>query len=110
MESTVHSTLRRTLTAGSVALAALALTPATAATGQAAAGSEVTYARAADGQMVAVSTARPSTPVHPEAITHPQLDFMGSSIPANLKSAAGTAARAVSPAASVPQLPGIDVS
>ena len=110
MESTVHSTLRRTLTAGSVALAALALTAATAATGQAAAGSEVTYARAADGQMVAVSTARPSTPVHPEAITHPQLDFMGSSIPANLKSAAGTAARAVSPAASVPQLPGIDVS
>ena len=109
MESTVRSTLRKTLTAGSVALAAFALTAATAATGQAASAGAVKYARAADGRMVAVSTSRPSTPVHPEAITHPQLDFMGSSIPANLKPAAGTAARAVTPAA-VPQLPGIDVS
>jgi GH25 family lysozyme M1 (1,4-beta-N-acetylmuramidase) len=112
MDTTVRPTLRKTLTAGSIALAAFALTLGTAAAGQAATTGtgNLAYARAADGRMVPVSDARPATPVHPEAITHPQLDFMGSATPANLRSAAGTAARAVTPAASVPQLPGIDVS
>ena len=44
------------------------------------------------------------TPVHPEKITHPGRDFMGSGVAARFR---GPAAR---PDSSVPQLPGIDVS
>lgn len=119
METTVRSTLRKTITVGSVALAALALTAGTAGAGQADARGPVAYARAADGRMVAVGTAASDTPVHPEAITHPRLDFMGSTIPGNTRAKAGSTARiaaraAVRPvavrSAAVPQLPGIDVS
>jgi len=109
--------------------AALALAVATAgalllpATGTASAGTpapsapaEVTapqanprpgYARTVSGQLVKVDTTRHATPVHPTVATHPQLDSMGSTIKAHEPS--GPAARPV-PLASVPQLPGIDVS
>jgi GH25 family lysozyme M1 (1,4-beta-N-acetylmuramidase) len=113
METTVRSTLRRTFTAGSAALAALALTTGTAVAGQAAAGAPAAYARAADGRMVAVGPASSDTPVHPEAITHPQLDFMGSTIPGMTKADDAPAPRIgtrAAAAAAVPQLPGIDVS
>ena len=65
------------------------------------------YARTVSGQLVKVDTARHATPVHPTVATHPQLDSMGSTIKAH--EPAGPAARPV-PLASVPQLPGIDVS
>ena len=108
MNSAIRPSLRKTLTAASVAVSALALTAGTASAAVHAP-SAVSYARAANGQMVAVSTARPSTPVHPEAITHPQLDFMGSTSGAHLASAASLTPASIKPAA-VPQLPGIDVS
>jgi GH25 family lysozyme M1 (1,4-beta-N-acetylmuramidase) len=106
---TARSASRRTLAAASAALATLALTAGQSTAAHAAADAAGPgYARALDGSMVQVSSARPSTPVHPEAITHPQLDYMGSTIPAKDKAAAVSPA-AVQPA-TVPQLPGIDVS
>jgi GH25 family lysozyme M1 (1,4-beta-N-acetylmuramidase) len=97
----------------SVALAAVpaGATPVRASTPAPAA----SYARAANGELVRVSSARPATPVHPEAITHPTLDYMGSTIASHDPAAAGANGRPVSAAtalspASVPQLPGIDVS
>jgi GH25 family lysozyme M1 (1,4-beta-N-acetylmuramidase) len=110
METTVRPASRRRLAAASAVLAA-ALAAGTAATAHAAAAPAGTsFARALNGQTVAVSADRPSTPVHPEAITHPQLDYMGSTIAAHETLAkAPASAAAVSPAA-VPQLPGIDVS
>jgi GH25 family lysozyme M1 (1,4-beta-N-acetylmuramidase) len=112
MRLTTRTVSRRTLAAAAATLAALALTAGQSATADAAAGAAaptVSWARTVTGAMVQVSTARPATPVHPEAITHPGLDFMGSTIPARLKTAAAARA-AVRPAAAVPQLPGIDVS
>lgn len=109
---TARPASRRTLAAASAALATLALTVGQAGAAHAAAAPAAAYARALDGSMVQVSTDRPNTPVHPEAITHPQLDYMGSTIAAHESTAAASAAvasNAVTPAA-VPQLPGIDVS
>jgi GH25 family lysozyme M1 (1,4-beta-N-acetylmuramidase) len=108
MKATVRPTFHKALTAAGVTIGALALTAGTASVGQAAAAG-ASYARALNGQMVAVSTALPATPVHPEAITHPQADFMGSTVAAH--EPAGAAA--VTPAVhsnTVPQLPGIDIS
>jgi GH25 family lysozyme M1 (1,4-beta-N-acetylmuramidase) len=102
------STLRKTLAAATVAVAALAVTAGTAAANQSPSGA-VSYARAANGQMVAVSSARPVTPVHPEAISHPLLDNMGSITATHQSSAAAVKPATIKPA-SVPQLPGIDVS
>ncbi|HEX4787271.1 MAG TPA: GH25 family lysozyme [Actinospica sp.] len=109
MESTVRPTLRKTLAAASVAVAAFALTAGTASAAQTPSATGASYARAMNGQMVAVSTARPTTPVHPEAITHPGLDYMGSTVSAHQSSAAAVSPAATK-AAAVPQLPGIDVS
>ncbi len=65
-------------------------------------------ARTVTAALVPVTVTNHHTPVHPEAITHPIADFMGSTIPAHEKAADSTSD--ASPAASVPQLPGIDVS
>jgi GH25 family lysozyme M1 (1,4-beta-N-acetylmuramidase) len=57
-----------------------------------------------------VKVAQPTfiaTPVHPEAITHPSRDFMGSTVASHFK---GGSIRGVMSDAAVPQLPGIDVS
>jgi GH25 family lysozyme M1 (1,4-beta-N-acetylmuramidase) len=54
-----------------------------------------------------VRVAKPAfvpTPVHPEKITHPRLDFMGSTVASHFTGPA------VRPAATTPQLPGIDIS
>ena len=108
---------RRTRAAASAALVSLALAAGQAGPAHAAAAAPAAvYARALDGAMVQVSTDRPDTPVHPEAITHPQLDSMGSTIAAHEGSAASASGAArisnalATPAAAVPQLPGIDVS
>ncbi|MEZ0112843.1 GH25 family lysozyme M1 (1,4-beta-N-acetylmuramidase) [Catenulispora sp. EB89] len=66
------------------------------------------YARTVTGKLVKVDTTRHTTPVHPTVATHPQLDYMGSTIPAH-EPVARPALKPFS-AASVPQLPGIDVS
>jgi GH25 family lysozyme M1 (1,4-beta-N-acetylmuramidase) len=66
------------------------------------------YARTVSGQLVKVDTTRHSTPVHPTVATHPQLDWMGSTIAAHEPTA--TRHASVQAPASVPQLPGIDVS
>jgi GH25 family lysozyme M1 (1,4-beta-N-acetylmuramidase) len=72
---------------------------------------QVRWAMTASGRLAAVDTVFPATPVHPEAITHPNADAMGSAALGHLTpTAAGPAAAAVHPDASVPQLPGIDVS
>ena len=109
MSATPRTThVRSTLAAAALAVATVAGTMGTAA----AQSSATSYARTATGAIVQVSSARPSTPVHPEAITHPQLDYMGSTVRAHDPSAA-TAAHATAAAATpdaVPQLPGIDVS
>jgi len=67
------------------------------------------YAQTVKGQLVKVDTTRHNTPVHPTVATHPQLDYLGSTIPAHEPSARTTARPSVTPD-SVPQLPGIDVS
>jgi GH25 family lysozyme M1 (1,4-beta-N-acetylmuramidase) len=104
--------LRRTLSTAALAGAALALAASTAAAAQTGTvAHSVDYARTGTGALVPVSTARPATPVHPEAITHPNLDYMGSTVASHDPAAAGPRASAalVSPD-TVPQLPGIDVS
>ncbi|MFC1415567.1 GH25 family lysozyme [Streptacidiphilus cavernicola] len=110
MDTTVRPGLRTSFAAASITVAALALSALSAGTASAAPTPSTTgtpsYARAMNGQMVAVSNYRPNTPVHPEAITHPGLDSMGSTVAAHETSLAPAA---VTPAA-VPQLPGIDVS
>jgi GH25 family lysozyme M1 (1,4-beta-N-acetylmuramidase) len=63
------------------------------------------YARTVTGKLVKVDTTRHDTPVHPTVATHPERDYLGSTIAAHEP----TAPAAVHPA-SVPQLPGIDVS
>jgi GH25 family lysozyme M1 (1,4-beta-N-acetylmuramidase) len=111
MESPIHhSTMRRALAAASIAVTAISLTAGTAsATTTAKAGTS--WARTATGQIVSVTPTHGVTPLHPQAITHPKLDFMGSTIAAHDKAAATPKAGplAVKPQ-TVPQLPGIDVS
>jgi len=66
------------------------------------------WARTVSGREVRVPRPRfTPTPVHPEKITHPLLDFMGSTVAAHFSA---RAARLAPSTASVPQLPGIDVS
>ncbi|NUP50621.1 MAG: hypothetical protein HOW97_25410 [Catenulispora sp.] len=64
------------------------------------------WARTASGQLVRVFPAHDDTPVSPTPATHPEADYMGSTIKAHEPVAP---AATVNPA-SVPQLPGIDVS
>jgi GH25 family lysozyme M1 (1,4-beta-N-acetylmuramidase) len=82
----------------------------------------VVQAMTASGRPVALARPRfTPTPVHPEKITHPRLDFMGSTIPHYLRASGGKPSPAPKPAAAakpaaapkaaaVPQLPGIDIS
>jgi GH25 family lysozyme M1 (1,4-beta-N-acetylmuramidase) len=65
------------------------------------------WATTVTGKRVAVRPTSYPTPVNPESITHPQLDYTGSTIAAHEPAAATNTAR---PLASVPQLPGIDIS
>lgn len=63
------------------------------------------WARTASGRMVRLTRPRfVPTPVHPEKITHPGRDFMGSTVASHFKG--GPVARS----STVPQLPGVDVS
>lgn len=117
-------TLRRAAaSAGAVALAGrvlaggvLAAGPATASAAAPASASAVVpvlnahpgWARTVTGALVRVSPGRDDTPVRPETLTHPDADHMGSTSAAQ-ESTTATTAKTV-PAASVPQLPGIDVS
>ena len=90
--------------------AAVGTTAAQASIPAAAGGShpKVVWAMTASGHEVRVAQpASGSTPVHPERITHPRLDFMGSTVPRHLRG--GTATPMIQ-AAAVPQLPGIDIS
>jgi GH25 family lysozyme M1 (1,4-beta-N-acetylmuramidase) len=82
--------------------------PGTTAAPAAGSPGKVVWARAVAGRAVRVP--KPvfvPTPVRPEKVTHPRLDFMGSTVPDYLRAAVGPP---VMPASSVPQLPGIDVS
>ena len=84
--------------------------PASAAGGgTAAANPHPGWARTVTGSLVPVAPGRDDTPVHPEVLTHPDADHMGSTIAAHTSTLAPAARSAASPA-SVPQLPGIDVS
>ena len=105
-------TRRLAVLALAVATACAVFLPAT--TGAATAGAPVVqanphpgYARTVSGKLVKVDTTRHTTPVNPTVATHPQLDYMGSTIPAHEPTAARPT---VTPYSSVPQLPGIDVS
>ena len=123
----IRPLLRTTLAAASVAVTALAVTAGTAsaapvaAQGSPSANSAATavstarhqLARTVTGTLVPVTPTDHHTPVHPEAVTHPSADSMGSTVAAHEKQASTTSAAKASvvrPAASVPQLPGIDVS
>ena len=118
--------IRSARTARRLAVAAVALATAgavlmpaasgQAATGSAAPGAPVVhanphpgYARTVSGTLVKVDTTRHTTPLHPTVATHPQLDYMGSTIPAHEPAARSAVRPAVAPD-SVPQIPGIDVS
>ncbi|MFD0633410.1 GH25 family lysozyme [Catenulispora yoronensis] len=92
--------------AASGSASAAALGPAASAAGAAAPGNpHPGWARTATGRLVKVAPAHDDTPVHPSRATHPESDYLGSTIAAHEP----LAANAVTPA-SVPQLPGIDVS
>jgi GH25 family lysozyme M1 (1,4-beta-N-acetylmuramidase) len=114
MEYGKRGALRKALAVASVAVTALAVTAATAAASPVTSSATKThYARTASGTLVAVTPTNHHTPVHPEAITHPGADFMGSTIAAHEKtpgSAAASSNTAIRPATTTPQLPGIDVS
>ncbi|HEX4059826.1 MAG TPA: lysozyme [Streptosporangiaceae bacterium] len=70
--------------------------------------SHVAWARTVSGQEVKVTTPKfVATPIRPEKITHPGRDFMGSTVAARFSAKVN---RKMAQAASVPQLPGIDVS
>ncbi len=104
-------------TAGAVVLPAAngsAATSATASTNTATAASATQggnphpgWARTISGQLVPVGPGHDTTPVNPTAATHPETDWMGSTVGAHEPAAA--TAPSVTPY-SVPQLPGIDVS
>jgi GH25 family lysozyme M1 (1,4-beta-N-acetylmuramidase) len=107
---------RTATTAAAIALISgtvvLSTTAAQASIPAAGGSSHAPVVRAMTASGRAVPVAQPSsasTPVHPEKITHPRLDFMGSTIPHYLR--AGPAVRPATKAAAVtPQLPGIDIS
>jgi GH25 family lysozyme M1 (1,4-beta-N-acetylmuramidase) len=110
----VRRTRRLAVLALAVATAGAVFLPAGSST--AAAGAPVVpanphpgYARTVSGHLVKVDTTRHSTPVHPTVATHPQLDYLGSTIPAHEPAAHAALRPSVTPN-SVPQLPGIDVS
>ncbi len=67
------------------------------------------WARTVSGRMVRVDPKRYATPLHPEALTHPDADTMGSTVRGHEPSA-GVAPNPINPDAAVPHLPGIDVS
>ena len=67
------------------------------------------WARTVSGQLVRVSPGHDTTPVHPTPATHPEADYLGSTVKAHEPAPATPLSPTVSPA-SVPQLPGIDVS
>jgi GH25 family lysozyme M1 (1,4-beta-N-acetylmuramidase) len=92
---------------------------------------KASWARTVTGALVAVTPTHEATPIHPEALTHPDLDTMNATAergPAMMLAAAtkpipGTAGRRsaggrgqgvvpnpISPYSSIPKLPGIDVS
>ena len=124
----IRPLLRTTLAAASVAVTALAVTAGTASAAPVATTAATTtttarhqLARTVTGELVPVTPTNHHTPVHPEAVTHPNADSMGSTVAAHEKQASTTSgadaateaaaeASAVRPASSVPQLPGIDVS
>jgi GH25 family lysozyme M1 (1,4-beta-N-acetylmuramidase) len=63
------------------------------------------WARTVTGRMVKVTRPRSApTPVHPEKLTHPGRDFMGSTVASHFQGGL------VASVNTVPQLPGIDVS
>lgn len=108
---------RTATTAATLALAggALALTlpaanasiavPGASAPGAHSSHPNVVWARTVSGRWVQVTKPRfVPTPVHPEKLTHPGRDFMGSTVASHFKG--GLVART----STVPQLPGIDVS
>lgn len=66
------------------------------------------WAKEGDDALTDVGSVDVSTPLHPEAITHPEADFMGSTLRASGDSAV-LHSGPVRPKAA-PQLPGIDVS
>jgi len=92
--------------AGPASAAALAVDGGTASGSSAG----TSWATTVTGRRVPVSPTHYPTPVNPERITHPVADFMGSTIPSHEPAAQRPAAAAPVPAASTPQLPGIDVS
>jgi GH25 family lysozyme M1 (1,4-beta-N-acetylmuramidase) len=68
------------------------------------------WATTATRALTLVDTVFPPTPVHPEAITHPNADFMGSTVQVQERAAIDPAALDEDDDVAVPQLPGIDVS
>jgi GH25 family lysozyme M1 (1,4-beta-N-acetylmuramidase) len=104
--------IRRALAAASVAVAALAVTVGTATASPVTSAAAPSYARTANGRLVEVTPTNHHTPVHPEAVTHPNADFMGSTVAAHeqASNSAAASSQSVIRPASVPQLPGIDVS
>ena len=114
----IRPMLRTTLAAATVAVTALAVTAGTASAAPAASTASPTatstvrhhLARTVTGKLVPVTPTNHHTPVHPEAITHPTSDTMGSTTPATSTPSTPLKATAIRSASSVPQLPGIDVS
>ncbi len=107
---------RTAATAAAIALisgtAALGTTAAQASIPASGESSHAPVVRAMTASGRAVPVTQPSsasTPIHPEQITHPRLDFMGSTIPHYLRG--GPAVRpATKAAAATTALPGIDIS
>jgi GH25 family lysozyme M1 (1,4-beta-N-acetylmuramidase) len=107
------------LTGGTVAAGAPAAQAVISAPDGSGAGASVTPGRTSSGTVWAttvtgreVRVAKPRftpTPLHPENITHPGRDFMGSTVASRFRGHAIAGAAAVQNAA-VPQLPGIDIS
>lgn len=110
---TIRTRIRKPLIAtvlgASLAAAALAVAAGTANAQPAPTPQGTSWARTVSGKIVALDPTDHHTPVHPEAITHPGSDFMGSTIKAH-QHTASTATVRPGVHASVPQLPGIDVS
>ena len=116
---------RRAFAAASLLAAALLLTfahesgptgsaPSDDLAGGAGAGG-ASWARTVAGSIAPVTPAHIVTPVHPEAVTHPDADAMGRPEPAQpapngIKGPDPVVPNPISLNASVPQLPGIDVS
>jgi GH25 family lysozyme M1 (1,4-beta-N-acetylmuramidase) len=79
-----------------------------ATTGSQATTAHVVWAKTVSGREVPISPPRfVATPIHPEKITHPGRDFLGSTVAAHFRAKVSPKMAAES---SVPQLPGIDVS